>query len=263
MSKKLCINLPNSVDVNFFVEPNNLYEAARIFSSLDFIKETEIMKKVRNFPPFNLLIYDEFMALGLYNEKGVVGVGIRDYCQEGMIEWIDMALSLRKHPIRVVEKTSNEGEMFKRISSRMNLPWIEYDKPTQVIREISGARCPIDDYLESAPISKELYSLVNYDGQVHVAHKKINDNHTKFENGKHLDVLLCEDMGIEIIDSNLDAIELFLRKENPDALIIHEPLTYCGMGCKEVPYSCLAAKFEKWYAKKIGFFKEENQFHDA
>ena len=250
--EKQRITLPNDVEVTLYLQNGNLEKMASLANSKDFLQETEVMKARGNSPPFNLLIYDQLMALGLYMQDSRVCAAIRDYDPTGMIDWIDMALSLRQHPIRMVEKTSSKGEMFKRLEPRLSLSWIEYEPETQVLREIPGAKCPIDHFFETAQPKSVLYSLCSYQGKTEVLKMTIHDHILDdADNGDVSEKIKCEGSPIERYDAPIEEVEATLRQQNPNALVVREPLIYCSHGIESRPWCCLPVKFEIFYRDKI------------
>lgn len=253
-AQKHRITLPNSVEVLCLPEKGNLEGMVALAASSDFVHETEIMKQRNNFPPFNLLVYDNFLALGLFGSNREVSACIRDYSQELLISWIDTALAQYGTPIRIVEKTSEKGKMLERIKPRTDYDWVEYDPKSEVLREIRGKPCQARVLLESMPESNELYAVHEYYGNVEVVHMRIAT-----EEGERLVGLQCKPVG-EVgyyTGKTLEEVEKMLKKQHPNTLVVREPLAYCAFGSSSRPFSCLAVIFEEVYARKIGFPIEE------
>ena len=248
------ITLPNSIEVLCFSEKDNLEEILALAESSDFIHETEIMKQRGNFPPFNLLVYDNLLALGLFGSNGEVGACIRNYSQELLIGWIDTALAEYGTPIRIVEKTSEKGKMLERIKPRTDYDWIKYNPKSEVLREIMGKPCQARLLLESMPESNELYAVSEHYGNVKVVHMRIAT-----EEREGLVGLQCRPVGeVQCYNGKTsEGVEKMLKEQHPNALVVREPLAYCSQGSSSRPFSCLAVIFEEVYARKIGFPVEE------
>lgn len=249
MPPELEITLPDNVILSFYPENTPLEKMVKLASTLDFMEEIEIMKKVGFSPPMNLLIYDNYLALGLYHTGDGMGVGIRPYSDEMLKTWIDIALSLRKHPIRVIDKTQKEN-FTERLKPRTGLDWIEYD--SQILREIKDKHCKAQKYLESVTLSKDLYAVLEFWGKVEVMHWRIKDYSSLKDPKTLIEGIICELQGKQRHDPPIENIEKMLKEKHPEALIMREPLRYCSCGDESKPWSCLAHLFEKAYAKQIG-----------
>jgi hypothetical protein len=246
MSQKSRIVLPNEVTVRFFPKSDTLESMMEIARSKDFLAETMMMQEIGNCPPMNLLVYDDFLALGLFGENKL-DVGISQYSPNLLLQYVDTALSLRHHPIRIIDKTSDR-EMSQRISPRTSLDWIEYDQRSQVIRENKAVQCPIDRYLSSAQTHDQLFTLSQEYGETFVNHWKI------VIDGPAHQGLISEGQEIETFQDNMDNVESFIRQSYPHALVGREPLMFCGLSSPSIPYSCIGVKFERWYAERIDHF---------
>ena len=252
--------LPNGVKVNLFEEDPHFEEALEIATSKDFLHETNIMQEIGNFPPYHLMVYDNVLGLGTLIRGGGFAVGLRDYDEELLKQFVEMPLSLWLSPVRVVNKTTDPEETFRRIKPWMEKDWIEYDPDTQVLKEISGKTCPAQIYLQSMPPCKDLYTTCESFGTVYVSHKQIEDltigviqkigDKEVGEIRADLQAMALEDGPYE---GSLESVEVKLREEHPEAIIIREPLSFCSQGSSSKPYSCIATMFERIYAKKKGY----------
>jgi hypothetical protein len=82
--------LPNGSKVFLESEKNNFEKLITLAKSEDTLNETEIMKKIGNFPPFSLLVYDEFLGWGNYHSKNEeIFLTITDYSDQLFADWID------------------------------------------------------------------------------------------------------------------------------------------------------------------------------
>lgn len=252
MTSSYTLKLANDTKVSLYPKNGNLEAMVSLVHTPDFLQETEVMKEIGFSPPFNLLVYDQLLALGLSMSNHSLSVGIKTYSDESLLDWVDMALSLRKHPIRVVEKTTQAGEMFRRLKPRIDLDWIEYDAATQTVRERQGFACAAQNYLQSRPPSNELYALREYKGQVEVIHMRIDESRI-FVGPENIKIgAQCVGHGKQFFDTPIADVEAKLRAEHPNALVLQEPLTYCSISTESKPWACLAHLFELIYAKKRG-----------
>jgi hypothetical protein len=244
MEREKRVRLPNDVEVRMYGNEGKLGAMTEIVTGTDFIEETETMKRVSRFPPMSILMYDDFMALGFHEDRVVVGMN--EYKESHFLEWVDRALSLGKHPVRVIGKTSDEAETLKRLEPRTKLDWIEYDPASKVLKEIDGAPCPAKKYLESLPASNELYSVLEYMGRVLVVRMKIDRN---LETG----VIQCHSVdGEKSYALPIEQVENIIRNESPGVPIVREPLKFCNVSDDKKPWACLAHIFETTYADKNG-----------
>ena len=265
MSLENNIILGNGVEVSFCPHSDGLLERMiSLAKTPDFLAETENMKERGLKTPFNFVIYDDILALGLSTHRGDVDVRFFPYDELFFVDRIDMALSLRGHPVAVVNKTSSQEEFLKRISSRTKLDWIEYDEETGILREVAGKPCLARTYLMSQPASRDLYALYEYarpgEEGVLAVHMRIDTNRVNFFESFGLSPgIQCIGSIPEEYHEPIDDVEKRIRAEHPHTLVMKSPLAYCVQGCEEKPYSCLACVFEKVYAEKTGImdsFKE-------
>lgn len=254
MTKKHEIVLPNSVKVSFYPKKDTLERMLEIANTPDFLEETEIMKKLKNFPPASILVYDDFMALGLYDSGGNNTVGFREYKHDLLMEYVDWAIALRGHAIRIVEKTSKKDEIFERLKPVIDYEWVEYDKPTQALREKTGVPCEPEKIFENLPLTDEAFAISDFGpNEVKTVHMKIKETYSVPNSTGGLKGVICEGQGRKFYENaKIEEIEEKLRKSYPNALIVREPFAYCSHGCKAKPFSCIAVKFERAYARKKG-----------
>jgi hypothetical protein len=254
--------IETGVPVSIFADERTLGTMEQIVDSLDFMQETEVMLEVGYFPAWNLLVYDDVLALGLYSTNESLGVGMRPYSQQGMMDWIDKALAEWGTPIRVVDKTTVPGEFARRLAERTNCEWVEYDPKTQVLREKPGAKCTARKQLEAAfafhPF-KEVYAVSPMPFEespfTHVVHLELKDQAHRI--GQYqLEGIRCEGEGTDL-PLPLEKAETQLKEMHPEAVVLRQPLMYCNQLSPNKPFSCIACHFEKAYAEKVLGWKDQ------
>ncbi len=223
-------------------EDSELERMIEVVTGTEFLDETDRMFENRRITPFTLLVYKDILALGVYTEDGMINVGVKKYSNDQLLDWVDKALSLFKHPLRVVNM--NKSDFAERLASRASLGWIDYNPSLELITEKKGVKCPAENFLESNPPNKDLYAISKQFNEVEVAHLRIDIDGNSLQ---------CLDYGTETFNLPIGDVEDMMRLMHPDSLVLREPLAFCSAKCDNKPYACLAVKFESVYARKAGF----------
>lgn len=236
------IVLSNSVEVCFKVEEVPRKRIEELIKEADFIAETDKMKGTANNSVMSLLVYDDLLCLGIYNNKNEICVTMQPYFENTFLAIVDLALSLG-HPIRIVEKTTERGNLLERLKPRADLDWIIYDSETEVLSEIEGKPCPIEKYLNSMPLRSELYILSQDEDKVKVLHIKV------VEEKRHI---RKEILGEGLIDDSIENAKS-IYSNYPNALVVVEPLLFCSYhkGDQTKSLSCIENIFLEVYADKV------------
>ncbi len=246
--------LTDSLSGKIYYDSGKLEEMLSLVNSSDFLKEAKTMELFRGVPPFNLLLYNDFLVLGIYGTNKKISLGINVYSDHNFLSWLDGPLSFNKSGVRILDKSGNPKEFKRRLELRTKFDWISYNPQTEVMREVLEKKCAFRNYLESMPESDELYSLMNLNGKTFVVHMKINKNFNFIDSKGNLSKgIRCEGQGVKEYNLPINQVEEKIKKENSKALIFSSPLLTCTKfwGLKEG--ACIANIFEEVYAEKLGF----------
>ncbi|MDP3966273.1 MAG: hypothetical protein Q8Q04_01950 [archaeon] len=243
--------LSDSVRVYLKSEKNKLEELVVLAKSKDVSNEIGIMKKMGDFPPFTMLVYENFLGWSNFHRKDEsIILTLTDYSDKMFEAWVDCSFSFNKSPIRIIKKMSSFEEFYRRINLRTSFDWVEYDYKTQVMRENMKKTCSVKKYLDlnlSYSPEKEVYSLTDFQDGVRVNLLMINEDKNGPE-GKRL--FSCEG-NQEMYSLSLGAVEEMILSRNPDAIIVREPFFCCSGSIIKIP-SCVQNVFLKAYLEKLG-----------
>lgn len=245
--------LGNSFRGKIYGKLEGLEEIVQIINSREFLEEVKVMDLFRGVPPFHLLVYDKFLALGIYGEDKKISLGVKSYSESNLLSWIDTFISFDHNELRIVNKMDAPEEFKKRLDLRTKLPWINYNLKTNLISEIQKEDCLFKKHLREMPLTNELYSLYEIYGKTFAVHLKINDEINFVGDAGLIPGIKSEGRGTQEYKLPIEEVEEKLKTEHPEALVFRAPLLTCTFYYGPKYGSCLGNIFEEVYAEKLGF----------